>query len=101
MELKISNEIINQATSEAFSKLISTDNYSNPITSILGKEFSWDLSGEGKTEIAKEFKLKVQEIMANLIKDPNFHITLGEKIAEKFSEACIKDLRMLKDIKRN
>jgi hypothetical protein len=99
MEIKIQQETIDHAANNAFSRLLADDNYHNPIKQILEKEFSWDMNGAGKTELAKQFKLKVEESISKLIDSPDFHQLLGEKIATKFAEAAVKDLRTIKDRK--
>lgn len=101
MELKIDNALIDEATNNAFSKLISDDNYNNPIKKLLEQEFNWNMEGEGKSELAKQFKKRVEETVSKLIDSPEFHTLLGEKIAIKFAELSVKDLRTLKDLKRN
>lgn len=100
MELKIEQTVLDKAVNDSFSKLIAEDNYGNPVKKILENEFQWDLSGEGKTEFAKEFKKKVQQSMQIIIDDPDFHQTLGRIIANKFAEVCVKDLRTLKELKK-
>ena len=100
MELTIPQETIESAANSALIKLLADDNYHNPVKNILEKEFSWDMNGEGKSDLAKQFKIKVNEVISKLIDSPDFHILLGEKIASKFAESCVKDLRTLKDINK-
>lgn len=99
MEIKIEQSVIDEATNNALTKLLSDDNYQNPVKRILENEFSWDMNGAGKTEFAKRFRLKVEEIMLKLIDDENFHKILGDKITTIFANNCVKDLRNLKERK--
>lgn len=100
MEVKIDQELVDKAANEAFGQLLKPDNYNNPLKKILESEFSWDMQGNGKTEIAKQFKEKVNEAISKLIDNPDFHKMLGEQIAMKFAEAAVKDLRNLKDLRK-
>lgn len=100
MELQIPQELIDKAANESFTKLLADDNYNNPIKKILEQEFSWDMQGNGKTELAKQFRVKVEETIAKLIDSEDFHKLLGEKIATAFANAAVKDLRTLKELKR-
>lgn len=93
MEIKIEQDIIDDATKAAMAKLLSDDNYNNPVKQILEKQFSWNMEGEGNTEFAKQFKLRVVEAMSNLIDSPEFQQRLGDVIINKFADACVKDLR--------
>lgn len=98
MDIKIDPELIDKAANEAFSNLIKSDNYHSPIKQILEREFSYDMSGDGKSDLAKQLKAKVDETISKLIESPDFHTILGQEIAKRFAESCVKDLRHLKDI---
>lgn len=100
MEIKIAQTVLDDATSKALAKMLDSENYSNPIVEILKREFSWDMNGEGKTDLAKEFKRKVQGTIAKLMDDPEFHTKLGAEIVKQFAEAAVKDLRNLKERER-
>lgn len=100
MEITIEQSVIDAATSEALTKLLADNNYSNPIKKILEKEFSWNMEGNGKTELAKRFKHKVEETMLKLIESEDFHIILGDKIATIFANSCVKDLRNIKELSK-
>lgn len=100
MNITLNQETIDNATNDALSNLLKADNYSNPIKKILESEFSWDLQGNGKTELGKSFKLKVEQTLISLMDSPEFQTKLGEVIIQKFAESCIKDLRNLKEISK-
>lgn len=100
LSLNISQEQVDKATSDVMSKMLNPEEYNNPIKRILEQQFSWDMSGEGKTDLAKDFKIKVQESMVALMNSPDFHTKLGAIIIDKFAEACVKDIRTLKDKER-
>lgn len=100
MELNISQELVDKAANEALNNLLKTDNYSNPIKKLIEAEFSWDMQGEGKTDLAKQLKIKINETISRIIDDPDFHKVLGEQIAIRFAEAAVKDLRHIKELQR-
>jgi hypothetical protein len=100
MQLNISQEQIDKATEEAIAKLLSPNEYSNLVKKILEAEFNYDYNGNPKTEFGKQFKAKVLESMSKLMDLPDFHTQLGAVIIDKFAEACVKDIRTLKEKKK-